>query len=295
MWWENAVIYQVYPRSFQDSDGDGVGDLRGIAARLDHLKWLGVDALWMSPIYPSPMADFGYDVSDFEGVDPVFGTLADYDALVGRAARPRAAAAHGPGAVPHVDRAPLVRRAPRLVRVDRPAQQLALARSAAPPGSAWADRFYLHSFYPEQPDLDWRNPEVVRAMQGVLRFWLERGADGFRLDALDRLMKDPRAARRPAGHGALRRCLSPSSWPTSRPCTRGTRRTSARRSAAIREAAGDALLVGEVYLPARALGAVPRAPGPAFALRAAALAMGGRARCARRSPAARARRTAPPG
>src|SRR4249920_1454572 len=81
VWWENAVIYQVYPRSFQDSDGDGVGDLRGIASRLDHLKWLGVDALWMSPIYPSPMADFGYDVSDFENVDPVFGRLADYDAL----------------------------------------------------------------------------------------------------------------------------------------------------------------------------------------------------------------------
>ena len=169
MWWRDAVVYQIYPRSFQDSDGDGVGDLRGITQRLDHLVWLGVDAFWLSPIYPSPLADFGYDVSDYTAVDPQLGTLGDLDALV--------AAAHERGLRVLLDlipshtsiEHPWFREHPDWYiwsPVDGPPNNWVSAFG----GSAWSrdetsGRWYLHSFYPEQPDLDWRNPEVVEAMQ----------------------------------------------------------------------------------------------------------------------------------
>ncbi|MGH2761664.1 MAG: alpha-amylase family glycosyl hydrolase, partial [Thermoleophilaceae bacterium] len=188
----DGVVYQIYPRSFQDSDGDGVGDLAGIRSRLDHLTWLGVDALWLSPIYPSPLADFGYDVSDYKGIDPVFGDLAEFDRLVEEA--------HARGLKLLMDVVPChtsiehrwFREHPDwYIWADRPNNWV-----AAFGGSAWSPypaqpaepaasglpvdgRFYLHSFYPEQPDLDWRNPEVIAAMQDALRFWLERGADGY--------------------------------------------------------------------------------------------------------------------
>ena len=181
-WWEQAVVYQIYPRSFQDSDGDGVGDLRGVIQRLDHLVWLGVDALWLSPIYPSPLADFGYDVSDYTAVDPQLGSLEDFDELV--------AAAHERGLRVLLDLIPCHTSIEhRWFRehsdwyiwspVDGPPNNWVSAFG----GPAWSrdeqtGRWYLHSFYPEQPDLDWRNPEVVEAFQGVVRFWLERGADG---------------------------------------------------------------------------------------------------------------------
>jgi alpha-glucosidase len=194
-WWQDSTIYQVYPRSFQDSDGDGEGDLAGITARLGHIASLGAGAVWLSPIYPSPMADGGYDVADYEGVRPQFGTLADVDALI--------AQAHRLGlrvlldAVPcHTSIAhPWFRERPDFyVWSDRDGPQNnwrstfgGPAWSRDPHGRGW----YLHSFYPEQPDLDWRNPEVGQAFGAALRFWLDRGADGFRLDALDRLLKDP--------------------------------------------------------------------------------------------------------
>src|SRR5512132_1083658 len=192
MWPEQPVVYQAYPRSFQDSDGDGVGDLEGVRSRLDHLVDLGADALWLSPIYPSPLADFGYDVSHYEAVDPVYGTLADFDGLVA-ATRDRGlrllfdivpchTSIEHPWFEEHPD---------WYIWADQPNNWL-----AAFGGSAWTyhegrGRYYLHSFYPEQPDLDWRNPEVIEAMHGVLRFWLGRGVDGFRIDAIDWLLKDP--------------------------------------------------------------------------------------------------------
>ena len=290
---KNGVVYQIYPRSFQDSDGDGVGDLAGIRARLDHLVWLGVDALWLSPIYPSPMADFGYDVSDYTDVDPVFGDLAEFDALARRPTR-AASPADGHRALPHVDRAPLVPRAPGLVHLATTSRTTGSRRSA---GSAWTrlgDRYYLHSFYPEQPDLDWRNPEVVRAMQDVLRFWLERGADGYRIDAIDRLLKDPRAARRAAGHRAVRPAADARRRPSSRTSTPATRPTPARRSPKIREACGDAFLVGEVYLPSARWQPVPRPLRRGVRVRAAALALGGEPAARGDRGDARASR-APPG
>jgi alpha-glucosidase len=255
MWWRDAVIYQVYPRSFQDSDGDGIGDLRGIQARLDYLVELGVDALWLSPIYPSPLADFGYDVSDYEAVDPVFGTLGDFDQLV--------AAVHERGLKLLMDLVPChtsiehrwFREHPDwYVWSDGEPERPPNNWLAAFGGPAWSwheprRQWYLHSFYPEQPDLDWRNPEVPAAFARVIRFWLERGVDGFRLDALDRLMKDgelrdePRAERPfalplPEEQSALQMVRSRNDPEIG------------RALAELRRAAGDSLLVGEVYLPA---------------------------------------------
>jgi alpha-glucosidase len=255
-----VVVYQVYPRSFQDSDGDGVGDLAGIRSRLDHIAWLGVDALWLSPIYPSPMADFGYDVADYTDVDPVFGDLAEFERL--------AKAAHERGLKLLMDVVPChtsiehpwFREHPDwYIWADRPNNWVAAfggsawepyphPEQRAEPAASGLGRYYLHSFYPEQPDLDWRNPEVVAAMQDVLRFWLERGADGYRIDAIDRLMKDPELRDDP-----------PASEPYGLPLSEEEAKLALSNSrngpgtgealAKMREAAGDAFLVGEVYLP----------------------------------------------
>jgi alpha-glucosidase len=245
--WTDAVVYQIYPRSFQDSDGDGIGDLEGIRSRLDHLAWLGVDALWLSPIYPSPLADFGYDVSDYTDVDPVFGTLEGFERLVAEARE------RGLGVlmdiVPchtSIEHSWFREHRDWYIWADAPNNW-----AAAFGGSAWSardGRFYLHSFYPEQPDLDWRNPEVVAAMQGVLRFWLDRGAAGYRVDAIDRLLKDPELRDDP-----------PASQPYGLPLRSDQAHlalTNSRNApdmgealAKIREACGDAFLVGEVYLP----------------------------------------------
>ena len=213
LWWQTGVIYQVYPRSFQDTDGDGVGDLKGITARLDYLKGLGVDAVWVSPIYPSPMADFGYDVSDYTGVDPLFGTMEDFDAML--------AGAHARMLRVILDFVPnhTSDQHPWFVesRSSRTSAQRDwyLWRDAAPAGDDWkpaaerlpnnwmshfggpawtwdegTQQFYLHSFLKEQPDLNWRNPDVRKAMYGAMRFWLEKGVDGFRMDVLWLLIKD---------------------------------------------------------------------------------------------------------
>ena len=212
-WWRSAVIYQIYPRSFADSDGDGIGDLPGIRARLPHLRELGVDAVWISPFYPSPMADAGYDVSDYRDIEPIFGTLADADALI--------ADAHGLGIRVIIDLVPNHTsdehewfRAALASAPDSPERGRYLFREGRgtdgelPPndwislfgGPAWervteADgrpgQWYLHLFDPKQPDLDWTNPEVVAEFESILRFWLDRGVDGFRIDVAHGLAKDP--------------------------------------------------------------------------------------------------------
>ena len=206
-WWKTAVVYQIYPRSFADSNGDGVGDLEGIRRRLDHLAGLGVDAIWISPFFRSPMADFGYDVADYCDVDPIFGNLADFDALL--------AAAHDRDIKVVIDWVPnhssdqhpwfVESRASR----DNPKRDWYIWRDPAPDGgppnnwigaflngSAWTldettGQYYLHLFLPEQPDLNWRNPEVVEAMHDTLRFWLDRGVDGFRMDVIMGIVKRP--------------------------------------------------------------------------------------------------------
>ena len=200
LWWRDGVIYQIYPRSFADSNGDGLGDLPGITSRLDYLSGLGIDAIWLSPIYPSPDKDFGYDVSNYVDIDPRFGTLADFDRLVTEA--------HSRGirvildlVLNHTsDQHPwfLESRSSR----DNSRRDWYIWRDhpnnwqASFGGRAWqfdplTAQYYLHSFTREQPDINWRNPEVRKAMLDVFRFWLERGVDGFRLDVFNTYFKHP--------------------------------------------------------------------------------------------------------
>ena len=204
-WWKSAILYQVYPRSFQDSDGDGVGDLRGIAARLPYLAGLGVDALWLSPVFVSPMADFGYDVSDYTAIDPLFGSMADFDALLH--------AAHARGLKVLLDFVPNHTSDQHAWFCESRASRTNSKRDwyvwrdgapgGGPPnnwlsefgGSAWeydelTGQYYYHAFLSAQPDLNWRNPAVRAAMHDVLRFWLGRGVDGFRVDVIWHLIKD---------------------------------------------------------------------------------------------------------
>ena len=211
-WWREGVIYQVYPRSFQDSDGDGVGDLAGIQKRLGYLARLGVDAIWLNPFYPSPMLDFGYDVCDHADVDPLFGTLADFDALL--------ADAHAHGLRVLIDFVPNHTSSEHPWFRDARSSRTSSKRDwyfwrdprpdGSPPnnwaspfgGSLWtlderSGQYYLHTFHPEQPDLNWRNPDVERAMLDVLRFWLERGVDGFRIDVANFVLNDPQLRDNP--------------------------------------------------------------------------------------------------
>jgi alpha-glucosidase len=245
-WWRRGAIYQVYPRSFADSDGDGVGDLPGLRSRLGHLESLGVEALWLSPFYRSPMADFGYDVADHCDVDPVFGTLADFDALVGDA--------HERGLRVVVDwvpnhtsdrhpwfaesrRDPAGPRRDWYVWVDRPNSWRTQFRRDAP---AWtldppSGQWYLHSFLPEQPDLNWDHPAVEAAMHDVLRFWLARGVDGFRMDVVYRIAKDPGLADNEPDR------RHDQDWPTIHPRL--------RRIRAVLDEFAERMAVGELYLP----------------------------------------------
>jgi alpha-glucosidase len=263
-WWQSGIVYQIYPRSFQDSNGDGIGDLNGIASRLDHLVDLGIDAVWISPIYPSPMADFGYDVADYCGIDPIFGTLADFDRLL--------AEAHARGLkvildfVPNhsSDRHPwfLESRSSR----DNPKRDWYIWRDPAPDGgppnnwlarfggSAWdwdeaTGQYYLHSFLPQQPDLDWRNPQVVATMRDVLRFWLGRGVDGFRIDVLWLMIKDdrfrdnpPNPGWQPGSHSFWR--LLPE-YMADRPEVHDI----ARGLRSVFDEYADRVMIGEIYLP----------------------------------------------
>ena len=205
LWWQDGIIYQVYPRSFQDGNGDGIGDLRGVIQRLDYLKWLGVKAIWISPIYPSPMADFGYDISNYENIWAPFGSLADFDQLLQQL--------HAAGMRLILDLVPnhssdehpwfIESRSSR----DNHKRDWYIWKDAKPDGtppnnwlsvfggSAWqwdetTKQYYYHAFLVKQPDLNWRNPEVVEAMHNIMRFWLDKGVDGFRVDAMWHMIKD---------------------------------------------------------------------------------------------------------
>ena len=205
-WWQHAVFYEIYPRSFMDSNGDGIGDLKGIDSKLDYLQSLGVNAIWMTPCYPSPQVDFGYDVSDYENIDPMYGTLADFDHLE-QAAKQRGIRIIMDFVMNHTsDQHPWF--------IDSRSSRTAAKRDwymwhdgkgpGLPPnnwisefgGSAWTfdaktAQFYYHYFYPQQPDLNWHNPAVHDAMFDATRWWYKRGVAGFRLDAVDTLFEDP--------------------------------------------------------------------------------------------------------
>ncbi|MBV8463857.1 MAG: DUF3459 domain-containing protein [Acidimicrobiales bacterium] len=256
-WWRRAVIYQIYPRSFADSNGDGVGDLNGIRAHLPDLAWLGVDAVWLSPFFPSPMVDFGYDVADYCDVDPVFGTLDDFDRLVDEA--------HELGLRVIIDWVPnhssdqhpwfVDARASR----DSAHRNWYVWRDARPDGRppnnwrstfhmsepAWTwdettSQWYLHLFEVGQPDLNWDEPAVEAAMHDVLRFWLDRGVDGIRADVIHCIGKDPALPDDPPELEGI-----PHSATNDVPITHGRLRTLRRLMDGY---PGDRMMVGEVFL-----------------------------------------------
>ncbi|HEY0592556.1 MAG TPA: alpha-amylase family glycosyl hydrolase [Thermoanaerobaculia bacterium] len=264
LWWQRGVIYQIYPRSFQDSNGDGIGDLNGIASRLDYLQWLGIDALWLSPIYPSPMADFGYDVADYVGIEPMFGTLEDFDRLLEQA--------HARGLKVILDYVPnhtSDRHAwfeeSRSSR-DNPKRDWYLWRDPAPGGgppnnwqsvfggSAWeldqaTGQYYYHAFLRQQPDLNWRNPDVQEAMLNVIRFWFDRGVDGFRIDVIWHVIKDVELRDNP---------INPDYRPEQSPHRRFLERFNVdqpevhdiiRKMRAVSDGYPERVLIGEIYLP----------------------------------------------
>lgn len=257
------MIYQIYPRSFQDSDGDGIGDLAGITSRLDHLNdgtpaSLGVDAIWLSPFYPSPMADFGYDVADYCDVHPDYGSLADFDELLRQAHRRdiRVIVDFVPNHTSHEHPWFVESRAGR----DSSRRGWYVWRDPEPDGSppnnwrsafprigpAWTfdprtGQYYLHSFLPEQPDLDWWNPDVRAAMSDVLRFWLDRGVDGFRIDVAHKMARDPELRDNPPDLGAPGVRRRDEDWdPAVHDILRGFRR--------VLDAYEDRMAVGEVFI-----------------------------------------------
>jgi alpha-glucosidase len=268
LWWQSGVVYQVYPRSYLDATGDGVGDLPGIAGRLDYLRWLGVDAVWISPIYPSPMADFGYDVADYCDIHPLFGTLEEFDQLL--------AEAHARGLKVLLDFVPnhssdqhpwfVESRSSR----DNPRRDWYIWRDPAPGGgppnnwlsnfggSGWTldertGQYYYHAFLPQQPDLNWRNPEVVDAMLDVLRFWLRRGVDGFRVDVIWHLVKDDQFRDNPANPN-FRPGDNPFSatdpvYTSDRPEVHAL----IARMRALFDEFDERVLIGEIYLPVERL------------------------------------------
>ncbi|WP_213771986.1 alpha-amylase family glycosyl hydrolase [Bradyrhizobium sp. dw_78] len=263
-WWKDGIFYQVYPRSFQDSDADGVGDIKGILDRLPYLASLGVDAVWLSPIFPSPMADFGYDISDYTGIDPLFGTMKDFDALVD--------AAHSSGLKIVLDLVPnhTSEQHPWFVESrssrDNVMRDWYIWRDPGPDGgppnnwlsefggSAWTrdeatGQYYYHAFLAQQPDLNWRHPAVREAIHEVMRFWLRKGVDGFRVDVIWHLIKDAEFRDNPPnlfyreGRPPHEKILTQYSTdqPEVHDVVAGMRR--------VTEEFGSRVLIGEIYLP----------------------------------------------
>jgi alpha-glucosidase len=261
-WWQHSVIYEIYPRSFQDSDGDGIGDLNGILARLDYLVGLGIDAIWISPIYPSPMADFGYDVADYCGIDPIFGTMQDFERLLAEVHRrglkmildfvPNHTSDQHPWFIDSRSSRENPKRNWYLWR-ERPNNWLSNFG-----GSGWkldntTDQYYFHSFLKEQPDLNWRNPDVKTAMFDVLRFWLRLGVDGFRVDVMWLLIKDAQFRDNPSNPGyRLGQASSNRLLPIYNSDRPEVHKLVAEMRAVVDEFP-DRVLIGEIYLPVKQL------------------------------------------
>ncbi|GAB3903171.1 alpha-amylase family glycosyl hydrolase [Larkinella knui] len=263
-WWQKGVIYQVYPRSYQDSNGDGIGDLPGLLQRLDYLKWLGVTAVWLSPIYPSPMADFGYDISDYQGIHPLFGSLADFDTLL--------AEVHQRNMKLILDLVPnhtsdqhpwfLESQSSR----NNPKRDWYIWHDALPDGSVpnnwlsvfggsgweWDEptqQYYYHGFLKEQPDLNWRNPAVQKAMLDVMRFWLDKGVDGFRVDVMWHMIKDDQLRDNPPNpdykpHMATYEQLLPV-YSTDQPEVHDL----VLQMREVLDGYSERMMIGEIYLP----------------------------------------------
>jgi alpha-glucosidase len=270
-WWKHAVVYEIYPRSFQDSNGDGIGDLNGITSRLDYLKSLGIDAIWVSPMYPSPQVDFGYDISNYESVDPQYGTLADMDRLIADAKKRNIRVVldmvlnHTSDKHQWFVDSASSRTDPRhdwyVWNDGKPGTGPGSHEGRVPPnnwvsgfgGSAWewipaVHQFYYHEFYKQQPDLNWRNPAVEKAMFDSMRFWLDRGVAGFRLDAIPNLFEDVqlRDERELGGTNAQGDPNLDDSLTNNLPEVHDVIR---RMHAMVAKYPGDRVLIGETYLP----------------------------------------------
>ncbi|HEY4356724.1 MAG TPA: alpha-glucosidase [Acidobacteriaceae bacterium] len=278
-WWKHALVYEIYPRSFQDSNGDGIGDLNGITQRLGYLHDLGVDAVWIAPMYPSPQVDFGYDISNYEAVDPQYGTLADMDRMIAEGKKRNirvvldmvlnhtsdkhqwflesASSRNNPKADWYVWNDGVKADAPGVTEY----QKRFVHEGMVPPnnwvslfgGSAWEwvparHQFYYHDFYKQQPDLNWRNPAVEKAMFAAMQFWLDRGVAGFRLDAIPSLFEDPQLRNEPETSGTnaygdpnLNRMYT-DNLPEVHDVIR-------RMRVMANKYPGDRVLIGETYLP----------------------------------------------
>jgi len=277
-WWKHAVVYEIYPRSFKDSNGDGIGDLNGITSRLSYLEKLGIDAIWLAPMYPSPQVDFGYDISNYEAIDPQYGTLADFDRLL------KTAQAHHIRIIldmvmnhtsdkhPWFIESASSRTNPKsdwyIWNDGKPTKDEHALNAhqgphgwVVPPnnwsslfqGSAWEwvesrQQFYYHFFYKQQPDLNYRNPAVEKAMFDAVRFWLDRGVAGFRLDAITTLYEDPQLHNEPlTGH------LDASGFPeANHTLTSGLPEVHdflQRLHAVVASYPGQRMLIGEIYTP----------------------------------------------
>ncbi|WP_114783650.1 alpha-amylase family glycosyl hydrolase [Botryobacter ruber] len=264
LWWQEGVFYQIYPRSYQDSNSDGVGDLRGIIKRLDYLKWLGINAVWISPIYPSPMADYGYDIADYTGIHPLFGNMDDFDELLKEV--------HARGMKLILDLVPnhtsdqhpwfLESKSSK----DNPKRDWYIWKDAKPDGSppnnwlsvfggsGWewdetTQQYYFHAFLKEQPDLNWRNPEVHEAMYDVMRYWLDKGVDGFRVDVMWHMVQDEQFRDNPPNpnyepHMATYEQLMPV-FSTDQPEVHDIVREMRR----VLDSYDERMMIGEIYLP----------------------------------------------
>lgn len=278
-WWKHAVVYEIYPRSFQDSNGDGIGDLNGITSRMGYLEKLGVDAIWISPMYPSPQVDFGYDISDYENVDPQYGTLADMNKLIAAGKQHHVRVIldmvlnHTSDKHKWFLEAASSRTNPKHdwyvwndgIPADAPGVTAYQKRfehdGRVPPnnwvsgfgGSAWewvpaVHQFYYHEFYKQQPDLNWRNPQVEKACFDAMRFWLDRGVAGFRLDAIPNLFEDPQLRNNPelGGTNAQGDPNVSDKYTNNLPEVHDVIR---RMRAMVNSYPGDRVLIGETYLP----------------------------------------------
>lgn len=268
LWWQNGIVYQIYPRSFQDSDGDGIGDIKGIIARLDYLKWLQVNAIWISPIFPSPMADFGYDVSDYTGIHPMFGSMEYFDELLQKA--------HAAGMKVILDLVPnhtsdqhpwfLESRSSK----ENPKRDWYIWKDPVEDGrepnnwlsvfggSGWeydekTGQYYYHAFLKEQPDLNWRNPEVQKEMLNAMEFWLKKGVDGFRVDVIWHIIKDDQFRDNPLNPD-YREGMSPYArvnpvYSTDQPEVHDI----ISKMRKVVDKYNERLLIGEIYLPVNQL------------------------------------------
>ena len=278
-WWKHALIYEIYPRSFQDSNGDGIGDLNGITRRLDYLRTLGIDAIWISPMFPSPQVDFGYDISDYENVDPQYGTLADMDRLIAEGKKRNirilldmvmnhtsdkhkwfiesASSKNNAKADWYVWNSGVPVGTAGVTDYQKKFEHDGMV----PPnnwistfgGSAWEwvparKQFYYHYFYKQQPDLNWRNPAVEEAMFATIRFWLDRGVAGFRFDAVPTLFEDPKLANEEASEG-INAQGDPNQSTKLQENLPEVHDVMRRMRAMSDKYAGDRVLIGETYLP----------------------------------------------